>query len=56
MTATEAAHSGVADSGHSPSNSIAVTWGLIVGVANALHRSLCGGSTPGHRAMPSPSP
>jgi hypothetical protein len=35
MTATEAVHSGSTDSGHSPSNSIAIAWGLIVGVANA---------------------
>ena len=35
MTATEAAHPGITDFGHSPSNSIAIAWGLIVGVANA---------------------
>ena len=55
MTATEAAHPGITDSGHSPSNSITIAWGLIVGVANAaaplalwwLDRAPC---------MPSPSP
>ena len=35
MTATEAVHSGSTDFGHSPSNRIAIAWGLIVGVANA---------------------
>jgi hypothetical protein len=35
MTATEAVHSGITDSDHSPSNSIAIAWGLIVGVGNA---------------------
>ena len=35
MTASEASHSGVAESDYSRFNTITVVWGLIVGVANA---------------------